>query len=71
MSRSTDRERFDKIVALDCAYQYARVATFIKPRTALNGPFPAKINIPKVAQDDTADYEAELSFIIGKDGKDI
>lgn len=44
---------------------------FIKPRTALNGPFPAKINIPKVAQDDTADYEAELSFIIGKDGKDI
>ncbi|KAI8938089.1 hypothetical protein NX059_005759 [Plenodomus lindquistii] len=44
---------------------------FIKPRTSLNGPFPAKINIPRVAQDDTADYEAEMSFVIAKDGKDI
>jgi 2-keto-4-pentenoate hydratase/2-oxohepta-3-ene-1,7-dioic acid hydratase in catechol pathway len=44
---------------------------FIKPRTSLNGPFPAKINIPKVAQDDTADYEAELTVIISKDGRDI
>lgn len=44
---------------------------FIKPRTALNGPYPAKINIPKIAQDDTADYEAELTLIIGKDGRDI
>ncbi|GME23974.1 putative fumarylacetoacetate hydrolase domain-containing protein 2a [Neofusicoccum parvum] len=44
---------------------------FIKPRTALNGPFPAKINVPKIAQDGTADYEAELTIVIGKDGKDI
>ncbi|SPO02206.1 related to bifunctional 4-hydroxyphenylacetate degradation enzyme [Cephalotrichum gorgonifer] len=44
---------------------------FIKPRTALNGPAPAKINVPKIAQDGTSDYEAELSFVIGKSGKDI
>jgi hypothetical protein len=44
---------------------------FIKPRTSLNRPFPAKINIPKIARDDTADYEAELTFIMSKDGKDI
>ncbi|KAK6064907.1 fumarylacetoacetate hydrolase domain-containing protein 2A [Seiridium cupressi] len=44
---------------------------FIKPRTALNGPSPAKINIAKVAQDDTADYEAELTFIISKDCRDV
>ena len=44
---------------------------FTKPRTSLNGPFPAKINIPKIAQDDTADYEAELTFIMSKDGRDI
>ncbi|KAM5349930.1 hypothetical protein ACJ41O_006435 [Fusarium nematophilum] len=40
---------------------------FIKPRTALNGPHPAKINIPKIAQDDTADYDAELAIVISKD----
>ncbi|RTE75811.1 hypothetical protein BHE90_009743 [Fusarium euwallaceae] len=44
---------------------------FIKPRTALNGPDPAKINIPKIAQDGTSDYEAELSVIISKTGRDI
>ncbi|KAF2768276.1 hypothetical protein EJ03DRAFT_364275 [Teratosphaeria nubilosa] len=44
---------------------------FIKPRTSLNGSYPAKINIPKLAQDDTADYEAELAFVISKDGRDI
>ncbi|KAK7705475.1 hypothetical protein SLS57_010009 [Botryosphaeria dothidea] len=44
---------------------------FIKPRTALNGPFPAKINVPKIAQDGTSDYEAELTIVIAKDGKDI
>lgn len=44
---------------------------FIKPRTALNGPHPAKINIPKVAQDDTADYEAELAVVISKDCRDV
>lgn len=44
---------------------------FIKPRTALNGPFPAKVPVPKIAQDGTSDYEAELSFVISKTGKDI
>ena len=44
---------------------------FIKPRTSLAGPFPAKIQIPKIAQDDTADYEAEMAFILSKDGRDI
>ncbi|KAH8701914.1 hypothetical protein BGW36DRAFT_314563 [Talaromyces proteolyticus] len=44
---------------------------FIKPRTALNGSFPAKVPVPQIAQDGTSDYEAELSFIISKSGKDI
>lgn len=44
---------------------------FIKPRTAINGPFPASINVPKFAQDGSFDYEAELVFIIGTDGRDI
>ncbi|KAJ5787367.1 hypothetical protein N7457_002357 [Penicillium paradoxum] len=44
---------------------------FIKPRTALNGPYPAKINVPKIAQDGTSDYEAELSIILSKSGRDI
>lgn len=49
----------------------AEPVLFIKPRTAINGPFPAKINVPKISQDGTADYEAELTVIIGKDGRDI
>jgi 2-keto-4-pentenoate hydratase/2-oxohepta-3-ene-1,7-dioic acid hydratase in catechol pathway len=44
---------------------------FIKPRTALNGPFPATINVPKIAQDGTSDYEAEMSIILSKAGRDI
>ncbi|KAL9114777.1 MAG: hypothetical protein Q9227_001457 [Pyrenula ochraceoflavens] len=44
---------------------------FIKPRTSLCGPHPQKILIPKLAQDGTSDYEAELTFIIGRDGRDI
>lgn len=44
---------------------------FIKPRTALNGPHPAKINIPKIAQDGTSDYEAEMCFVISNTGRDI
>ncbi|KAL5591180.1 hypothetical protein FOVSG1_010069 [Fusarium oxysporum f. sp. vasinfectum] len=44
---------------------------FVKPRTALNGPYPQKIYIPKFVQDETTDYEAELTFVISKDGKDI
>ncbi|OJJ30437.1 hypothetical protein ASPWEDRAFT_46016 [Aspergillus wentii DTO 134E9] len=44
---------------------------FTKPRTALTGPYPATINIPKCAQDETSDYEAELCVVIGRTGRDI
>ncbi|KAK2767560.1 hypothetical protein FQN54_003718 [Arachnomyces sp. PD_36] len=44
---------------------------FVKPRTALNGPHPARINVPKIAQDGSSDYEAELSIILSKTGRDI
>ncbi|KAE8154286.1 2-keto-4-pentenoate hydratase [Aspergillus avenaceus] len=44
---------------------------FTKPRTALTGPYPATINVPKCAQDETSDYEAELCVVIGKSGRDI
>ena len=44
---------------------------FTKPRTALAGPYPATINIPKCAQDGSSDYEAELCLVIGKTGRDI
>ncbi|KAL2826250.1 2-keto-4-pentenoate hydratase [Aspergillus cavernicola] len=44
---------------------------FTKPRSALSGPYPASINIPKCAQDGTSDYEAELCLVIGKAGRDI
>lgn len=44
---------------------------FIKPRQALSGPYPAKISVPKIAQDGTSDYEGELTIIIKKDGRDI
>jgi len=39
---------------------------FVKPRTALNGPFPQKIMIPKFEQDGSAEYEAKLTFIFSK-----
>jgi 2-keto-4-pentenoate hydratase/2-oxohepta-3-ene-1,7-dioic acid hydratase in catechol pathway len=42
---------------------------FIKPRTSLSGP--GAIPIPKIAQDASSDYEAELTFVIAKDGRDI
>ncbi|KAL2824722.1 hypothetical protein BJY01DRAFT_262862 [Aspergillus pseudoustus] len=44
---------------------------FTKPRTALAGPYPAAINVPRCAQDGTSDYEAELCLVIGKTGRDI
>ncbi|KAI9730595.1 MAG: hypothetical protein M1834_005838 [Cirrosporium novae-zelandiae] len=44
---------------------------FVKPRHALNGPHPSKIVVPKIAQDGSSDYEAELTFVISKTGKDI
>ncbi len=44
---------------------------FIKPSSALADPFPGTIAIPKAAQDDTCDYEAELAIVIKKTGRDI
>ena len=44
---------------------------FVKPRTSLCGSYPQKIVIPKFVQDGTSDYEAELTFIISRDGRDI
>ena len=44
---------------------------FIKPRAALCGPYPQKISVPKLCQDGTSDYEAEMTIIIGKTGRDI
>lgn len=44
---------------------------FTKPRFALADPYPAKLKIPKCAQDGTSDYEAELCVVIGKSGRDI
>lgn len=44
---------------------------FVRPRTALNGPYPAAINVPKFAQDGSSDYEAELSIVLSKSGRDI
>jgi 2-keto-4-pentenoate hydratase/2-oxohepta-3-ene-1,7-dioic acid hydratase in catechol pathway len=44
---------------------------FLKSRMALNGPFPAKVNIPKIAQDRSSDYEAELSIVLSRTGRDI
>ncbi|KAM0453144.1 hypothetical protein ACHAPV_009100 [Trichoderma viride] len=44
---------------------------FFKPPHALMGPWPEKIRIPKFAQDGSSDYEAELTLIISKTGKNI
>lgn len=37
----------------------------------MSGPHPATINVPKIAQDGTEDYEAELAVILSKTGRDI
>ena len=44
---------------------------FMKPLTALNGSHLAKINMPKIAQDGSSEYKAELSVILSKSGRDI
>lgn len=43
---------------------------FFKPTTCVLD-HDANIVIPKIAQDNQADYEGELCFIIGKDAKDV
>ncbi|KAF8537539.1 hypothetical protein BDD12DRAFT_795034 [Trichophaea hybrida] len=43
---------------------------FIKPSTSISD-WGSDIPIPKLAQDDQADYEGELTIVIGKPGKNI
>lgn len=44
--------------------------TFIKPATSL-ASWNEDIPLPKLVQDDQADYEGELCFVIGKAAKDV
>lgn len=44
---------------------------FTKPRTALADPFPASLSVPRLSQEGSSDYEAELCVIIGKEGRNI
>ena len=44
--------------------------TFIKPSTSVAG-WNEDIPLPKIAQDDQADYEGELCFVIGKPAKNV
>lgn len=43
---------------------------FFKPNTCVLD-HDANIVVPKIAQDDQADYEGELCFVVGKDAKDV
>ncbi|KAH7039584.1 uncharacterized protein B0I36DRAFT_139 [Microdochium trichocladiopsis] len=43
---------------------------FIKPNTSITGP-GSPVIIPKIAQNDQADYEGELTLVIGRDAKDV
>lgn len=43
---------------------------FFKPNTCIAG-HGEDIVIPKIAQNDQADYEGELCFVLGKDAKDV
>ncbi|KIV85749.1 hypothetical protein PV11_01411 [Exophiala sideris] len=43
---------------------------FFKPNTTVTD-HDAPVVIPKIAQDDQADYEGELCILIGKDAKDV
>lgn len=43
---------------------------FFKPNTCVLN-HDAAVQVPKIAQDDQADYEGELCLVIGKDAKDV
>jgi len=43
---------------------------FFKPNTCV-ADHNSVVTIPKLAQDDQADYEGELCFVMGKDAKDV
>ncbi|CAK7235286.1 hypothetical protein SBRCBS47491_009241 [Sporothrix bragantina] len=45
---------------------------FLKPDTALAGPYPESVIIPKLTQvDNCGDYESELGVVIGKTAKNV
>ncbi|WVR09295.1 hypothetical protein IAU60_006360 [Kwoniella sp. DSM 27419] len=45
---------------------------FMKPSTALGDPYPAPTVIPRhVVGDNSADYEAELAVVLGRDTKNV
>ncbi|CAK7229018.1 hypothetical protein SCUCBS95973_007075 [Sporothrix curviconia] len=45
---------------------------FLKPDTALAGPYPEAVVLPKLTQaDDCGDYESELGVVIGKTAKNV
>ena len=45
---------------------------FLKPDTALAGPYPETVALPKLTQiDDCGDYESELGVVIGKTAKNV
>ncbi|KAJ5359042.1 2-keto-4-pentenoate hydratase [Penicillium cataractarum] len=61
-----------KLHALEAGMSIPTVpALFSKPRTSIANPYPGTINIPKIAQDNSSDYEAELVIVIGKSARDI
>lgn len=38
----------------------------------INGPFPLRISVPRIVQDGSSDYKAEISFILSiQNGKDV
>ncbi|KAJ4395064.1 hypothetical protein N0V91_011093 [Didymella pomorum] len=43
---------------------------FFKPNTCIHD-FGADVIVPKIAQDNQADYEGELVLVLGKDAKDV
>ncbi|KAL8276795.1 hypothetical protein RQP46_010800 [Phenoliferia psychrophenolica] len=44
---------------------------FLKPATALSGPYPDPIVVGKGWQDGQADYETEMSVILGRTARDV
>lgn len=45
---------------------------FMKPNTALAGPYPEPVILPKLTQSDNCgDYESELGVVIGKTAKNV
>ncbi|EPE02135.1 fumarylacetoacetate hydrolase family protein [Ophiostoma piceae UAMH 11346] len=45
---------------------------FLKPNTALAGPYPEPVILPKLTQaDNCGDYESELGVVVGKTAKNV